>query len=488
MGGAGESRLVLLRLSGDVGTKARPTRHQFVARLIQNLRDALAREGIRPRLQVSHDRLFAELPAGADPGLLARVFGLQSISLVERLPADRLEPVVAEGLRLFAEPVRGRRFAVRARRVGDRGRIALDPREIERALGAALLPGSAGVDLGHPETVVHVELFEDDAYFFPERIPAPGGLPLGVEGRAVALLSGGFDSAVAAWQMLRRGVALDYVFCNLGGTTHQLGAIRVAKLLADRWSYGDRPRFHSVDFEAVASELQERTRRRLWQVVLKRLMLRAAERVAAGRGALALVTGEAVGQVSSQTLHNLAAISPATALPILRPLVGSNKEEIIALARHIGSFELSKVVGEYCALVPRKPATRSDPKELEEQEARMDPAVLEDALARTEVFDLRELEPDKLERPELQIERIPAGATVIDLRSRGEYRAWHWPDALWLDFPQAVRGFPHFDRGQTYVLYCEFGLKSAHLADLMRREGFEAFHVRGGTRGLKRLR
>jgi thiamine biosynthesis protein ThiI len=487
MGGPGESRLVLLRLSGDLGTKARPTRHQFVARLIQNLRDALASEGIPPRLQIAHDRLFAELPAGADPQLLARVFGLQSISLVERVPADRLEPVVAEGVRLFAGAVRGRRFAVRARRVGDRARIALEPREVERALGAALLPGAAGVDLGAPETRVHVELFEGDAYFFPERIPAPGGLPLGVEGRAVALLSGGFDSAVAAWQMLRRGVALDYVFCNLGGPTHQLGAIRVAKLLADRWSYGDRPRFHSLDFEAVAEELCGRTRRRLWQVLLKRLMLRAAEHVAVGRGALALVTGEAVGQVSSQTLANLVAISPATSLAVLRPLVGSNKEEIIELARRIGSFELSKVVGEYCALVPRKPATRASRAELEEQEALMDPAVLEAALARTEVFDLRELDPDKLERPELQIERIPPGATVIDLRSRGEYAAWHWPDALWLDFAQAVRGFSHFERGRSYVLYCEFGLKSAHLADLMRRAGFEAFHVRGGTRALKRL-
>ena len=126
-------------------------------------------------------------------------------------------------------------------------------------------------------------------------------------------------------------------------------------------------------------------------------------------------------------------------------------------------------------------------RQVEAQEARMEPAVLERCLARTEVFDLRELDPDKLERPELQIEHVPDGATVIDLRSRGEYRAWHWPDALWLDFGQAVRGYPGFDRDQRYVLYCEFGLKSAHLADLMRREGFEAFHLRGGTRALKRL-
>ncbi len=487
MGHDAESRLVLLRLSGDVGTKARVTRQQFVSRLIGNLRDALEAEGIQPRLQVSRDRIFAELPHHADPSVLTRVFGLQSISLVERIPDPDLDTLVAAGVALFREAVRGRRFAVRARRVGDRARIALDARSVEWALGAALLPFAAGVDLGDPEVVAHVELMERDAYFFPERTPAQGGLPLGVEGRAVALLSGGFDSAAAAWLMLRRGVALDYVFCNLGGATHQLGAVRVAKLLADRWSYGDRPRFYSIDFEPVSRELREQTRTRLWQVLLKRLMLRAAERVAGERHAAAIVTGEAMGQVSSQTLHNLAAITPATALTVLRPLIGSNKEEIIALTRRIGTFELSRVVGEYCALVPRKPATRASLAEVEEQEARMEPIVLERCIERAEIFDLRELDPDKLERPELQIEQVPEGATVIDLRSREEYREWHWPDAVWLDFGQAIRGYPSFDHAQRYVLYCDFGLKSAHLADLMRRDGFEAFHFRGGTRALKRL-
>jgi thiamine biosynthesis protein ThiI len=483
-----DSQLVLLRLSGDVSTKARRTRYGFVSRLIGNLRDALESEGLPTRLRIAHDRLFAELPRHCESDVLTRVFGVQSISWVQRSAAHELDAVVAAGERIFRDAVRGRRFAVRARRVGDRSRIALRARDLERDLGTALLSGSAGVDLDRPEVVAHVELFEEDAYFFPERVPAAGGLPLGVEGRAVALVSGGFDSAVAAWQMMRRGVALDHVFCRLGGAVHQLGALRVSKCLAGRWSYGDRPLFHALDFEPVAEALREHTRGRLWQVLLKRLMLRAAEAVAAERRAAAIVTGECVGQVSSQTLHNLAAITPATALPVLRPLVGLNKEEIIAIAERIGTFELSKVVGEYCALVPSKPATRASVAELEAEEAKLDPELIPELVARRDIFDLREIDPDKLERPELQIERIPEGATVIDLRSRNEYRAWHWPGALWLDFPQAVRGFPHFDRSQTYVLYCEFGLKSAHLADLMRRQGFQAHHFRGGTPALRRLR
>jgi thiamine biosynthesis protein ThiI len=486
---AAGDRLVLLRLSGEIGIKAPATRRRFLARLARNLRDALASEGAAGELRATRDRLFAVLPAGSEGGLeaLTRVFGVQSVSPAERRPLVALGDVVRAGEQLFREAVRGRRFAVRARRVGNRARIAARPADVERELGAALLPAAASVDLEHPEFTAGVELFERETCFFGERLAGPGGLPLGVEGRAVALVSGGFDSAVAAWQLLRRGVALDYVFCNLGGRSHLLGALRVAKLLADRWSYGERPRLHALDFDALARELRSRVERRYWQVVLKRLMLRAAERVADARGAAALVTGEAVGQVSSQTLQNLAVISRAAERPILRPLVGSNKEEILALARSIGSYDLSKVVGEYCAMVPRHPATAAKLEDVLAEEARLDPGLLHACVAERRVYDLRGLGAEDLALPGLDLGRIPEGAVAIDLRSRAEYDAWHAPGALHLEFAQALRAWPSFDRSQHYVLYCEIGLKSAHLAEQMREQGFDAHHVAGGVRTLRRL-
>jgi thiamine biosynthesis protein ThiI len=485
------ARLVLLRLSGEVSIKAPATRRRFVVQLARNLRDALASEGAGGEGRPARHPLYALLPAGprSEPGLeaLTRVFGLQSVSPAERRPLTALADVVRAGEELFRESVRGRRFAVRARRVGGRERIALRPSDVERELGAALLPISAGVDLTRPEFTARLELFERETCFFSERLPAPGGLPLGVEGRAVALLSGGFDSAVAAWQLLRRGVSLDYVFCNLGGRSHLHGVLRVAKLLADQWSYGERPRLHALDFEGLAAELRGHVERRYWQVVLKRLMLRAAELVADARGAAALATGDAVGQVSSQTLQNLAVISRAAERPILRPLVGSNKDEILALARRIGSFELSKVVGEYCAMVPSRPATAAKLEDVLAEEAHLDPARLRACVAERRVFDLRGLGPEELALPGLDLERIPEGAIAIDLRSRAEFESWHAPGALHLEFAQALRAWPSFDRAQRYVLYCEIGLKSAHLAERMREQGFEAHHIGGGLRALRRL-
>jgi thiamine biosynthesis protein ThiI len=474
--------LYLLRFSGELGTKARATRAQFVNRLVRNLRDALAGAGLPSRVERRYERLLVESSAPAEE-VLARVFGLQSLSRVEPRPGEKLAEVVEAGHALFAELVRGRRFAVRARRVGDR-RPDFGARDVERELGRALLADAAGVDLEHPELTVYVELYEGRAFFFAERLPGPGGLPLGSSGRAVALVSGGFDSAVAAWQMQRRGLALDYVFCNLGGAAHRLGCLRVTKLLVERWSAGSRPQLVSLDFEPLAQALRERSQARLWQVLLKRLMLRAAEAVARERRAGAIVTGEALGQVSSQTLPNLAVISQAAGLPILRPLLGANKDEIIELARRIGTAELSAVVQEYCAMVPRRPATAADLESVLAAEAGLDPALLERALATREVFDLHTLDPEAQGPADLEVTELPPDAVVLDLRSRAAWRAWHAPGALQLDLARALAAVPSLERGRTYVAYCEFGLKSAHLAERMRAAGLRAFHVRGGVRRL----
>jgi thiamine biosynthesis protein ThiI len=479
-------RLVLLRFSGDITIKARGTRFQFVRRLLSNLRDALESEGAPPRIRLSHNRMLIEIPQPGVLPALARVFGVQSLSLVERRVPAQMPELLAAGVECFRERVRGKRFAVRARRVGDRAKIPISAHGVELELGTALLPFAARVDLGDPEVTVGVELMEREAYLFSERTPGHGGLPLGVEGRAVALLSGGFDSAVAAWHLPKRGVALDYVFCNLGGRTHLQGVLRVAGILAGRWSYGDRPSLHVVDFAPIAAELQARTARRFWQVLLKRLLLRAAERIALTGRAVAIVTGDAVGQVSSQTLQNLAVISRATAQPILRPLVGFNKEEIIALAKRIGTFELSKVVGEYCDLAARRPATSAALPAVEAEEARLDPALLERAVAERETYDLRELDESQLGFPELEIDRIPEDAIVLDLSPREAWQRWHWEGALRLDFSQAIQAYPSFDPLRRYVIYCEFGLQSAFLAERMRKAGFQVFHVRGGSRALRR--
>src|SRR5690606_33970450 len=155
----------------------------------------------------------------------------------------------------FRDRVAGKRFAVRARRTGTHD---FSSKDIEVALGAALLPHSRGVDLSRPETTAYIEVRDAHAFLFADRVTGAGGLPVGVEGRALALISGGYDSAVAAWLMLKRGIALDYVFCNLGSDAYERAVVQVAKVLADDWSYGSRPRLHVLDFGPPLDQLRAR--------------------------------------------------------------------------------------------------------------------------------------------------------------------------------------------------------------------------------------
>ena len=463
--------VAVLRLSGEVSTKASATRRLFVTRLIRNAKDALRASGHPATVERTYERLFVPLRDPAAAVALSHVFGVQSVGIGTREPAESLEAVVARGAALFGEAVRGKRFAVRARIVGERRDAPFGRRDLERALGAVLDERAAGVDLEHPEFTARIEVHQGRAYYFVDNLPAPAGLPLGSEGSALALVSGGFDSAVAAWYMLRRGVRLDYLFCNLGGRSHELGTLRVMKVLADGWSYGQRPKLHMLDFAPVVGAIQEHAAPRYWQILLKREMLRAAERVALERGAEAIVTGEAVGQVSSQTLTNLATISQVTNLPIFRPLLGFNKDEIIARARAIGTEPLSAVVDEYCAITPRRPATAARVDEVLAQEAKRSDAPLEAALEVREVLDLRATDPEARVYPEIATDRVPEGALVVDLRSRAQFASWHREDSVHLDWSEALEAFPSFSKDKSYLLVCEFGLKSAHLAELMRAEG-----------------
>jgi thiamine biosynthesis protein ThiI len=473
--------LILVRLGAEVTIKSPRTRGAFMRRLTRNMRDALQTAGIDHHIDAVWGRVFVRADSQLALPILARVFGVSSVSYVEREIAADLETIVREGAEVFRDAVAGRRFAVRARRAGHHPFASKD---IEQQLGAALLPVAERVDLTNPEVTVHVEVRNERAYLFSERLQGTGGLPLGVEGRAVALLSGGYDSAVSAWLMLKRGVSLDYVFCNLGGDAYERAVVQVGKALADDWSYGSRPHLHVIDFADVLTELKAKTRDAYWQVVLKRLMYRAACAVAAERNAEAIVTGEAVGQVSSQTLTNLRSIAAVATLPVLQPLIGFDKEEIIERARFIGTASLSEQVKEYCAITPGFPVTAATIARVDDEENKMDLSVLDRAVAQRKKLDLRALKPADLAAPYLFVEDIPLDAVVIDCRPTPQYKAWHLKGARHMEEWELLRDFKRLNKDPKYVLYCAHGIQTAYLAERMQRQGYEAYSFRGGVRGV----
>ena len=478
----------LVRIAAEVASKSNRTRRRFHRQLVRNLNDALRPTGANPRIRDRWSRLFITLaePGGASTadeamGAATRVFGLSSYSRVDAVIDADLDEIVRVGHDLYRDAVTGRRYAVAPRRTG---RHSFSSRDVAVELGAALNPYGT-VNLTTPEVTVHVEVRDHRAYLFSSRTEGPGGLPVGVQARAVCLISGGFDSAVAAWLLLKRGVPLDYVFCNLAGPAFERSVIQVTRVLADRWSYGNRPRIHVVDFGEAVGQLQERVTPRYWQVVLKRLMYRAAEQVAADTGADALVTGESLGQVSSQTLRNLRAIEAAASRPVLRPLVGFDKQEIIRIAERIGTAALSARVKEYCAILSGKPVTAAKVLAVDREEAPLDPGLVDRAVAARKVLDVRKIADSDLQRDYLWVDSLPAGARVIDCRPRQQDDGWRHPGSKRVlpgDFPDLVE---ILNKDVEYVLFCDNGIQSGQFANLLQTVGYEAYALKDGTKALR---
>ena len=458
------------------GARRRAARFLVAARCATP-KDALASEGVAGTLGAATTACSSRL---ADPRArraagagLRRAVGVASPSAAGREPrrSGRARREAASAKRCAGE-----RFAVRARTVGRPRRAALPrARRRGRARRAAARERAAASTSTHPEVTARIEVHQRRApTSSPRRSPAPGGLPLGTEGRALALVSGGFDSAVAAWQLQRRGVAPRLrVLQPRRRARTALGALRVMKLLAERWSYGYRPRLHAVDFAAVSRDLQASTEPRYWQVILKRLMLRAAEAVARAdaRAGAGDRRGGGPGLVADARA-TCATISEATRLPILRPLVGIDKDEIVALAHRIGTGAALGGGGRVlrAAAEPARHAARLGAVLRRGGEARPRRCSRARVAAR-EVHRPPRLGSRRRRRlAELAVERVPDGAVVIDLRTREEFAGWHWPGALQPRLRAGARAYPAFAQGARYVVYCEYGLKSAHLAELMRKQ------------------
>ena len=299
------------------------------------------------------------------------VFGIANFSLVQRTERDidvlRTEIIERIANCQFAS------FRIDTQR-GDKSFPLASP-EINRQLGAAVKAKTgARVNLENADFTVFVEILAKDVFFGFNKINGPGGLPVGASGRVLSLISGGFDSPVAAYRMMQRGCRVIFVHFHSApyqDRTSQEKVRDLARLLTRHQYYS---RLYLVPFGEIQRQIVAAVARPLRVVLYRRMMLRIAEAIARKEKAKALVTGESLGQVASQTLDNMAVIQQAARLPILRPLVGMDKQEIIDQARRIGTFDISSIADQDCCqlFVPRHPATKAHYSDVEADEAKLD--------------------------------------------------------------------------------------------------------------------
>jgi thiamine biosynthesis protein ThiI len=370
----------------EIALKGR-NRPFFVQKLAESLRRATS-DFPGAKVHVMAGRLSVVVPDQvgweAVRERMATVFGVANFSLAHETPADldALKAAVVGSLagRSFAS------FRVRTKR-SHKG-FPRTSVEVDRELGAAVQAATgARVDLDEPALTVHVEVLRDRIFYSFDKQPGPGGFAVGSSGRVLALLSGGIDSPVAAHRLMKRGCTVVFghfhAFPLLDHTTIDK-ARELARVLS-RYQY--RSRLLLVPFGPVQQTIVAAAPAPLRVVLYRRFMVRIGEALAARHRAKALVTGESLGQVASQTLDNLAVIDEAARGPILRPLVGMDKEEITAQARHIGTFTISTLPDQDCCqlFVPRSPATAATLEEVLSAEAALDiPALVSAAVGGTE--------------------------------------------------------------------------------------------------------
>lgn len=372
----------------DITLKGR-NQDDFQRALVRNVRHVLRHAGLDWGVGSARGRVYVESGVAAATELeaamtaLSRVAGVSSLGAAQWLRPETLADDTAFNWPLLEDVVVGiagagyrpdASFAIRVNRV-DKA-LPVHSRELGVRLGDAVRARTPWqkVDLGRPDFSVHIDAYPDGLYVYPDKRRGIGGLPVGTGGRVLALLSGGIDSPVAAYMLAKRGCTVDALHMAASHLRDfDARASVVARLAAQVSRYSLRTRLYIVPYTYFDLALRgEPTGYEL--VLFRRFLMRSAEHLARHIDAGALITGDSLGQVASQTLENLAAASAPVTLPILRPLIGLNKQEIIELGRRIGSYEISiEPSKDCCALIARNPRTRSDDARLSRMEAQLLP-------------------------------------------------------------------------------------------------------------------
>ena len=333
----------------------------FMGRLVRNLRGAVSDLDVRAVRSLMGRIEIVLGPGATREGVgerIRRTFGIANFAYAGRTPLD-LDALTLAILRDLEGRTCGS-FRVSARRADKR--FPLTSPQVEREIGGRIQAARGWkVDLKAAELVVHVELLSDEAFYFFGKERGAGGLPTGTAGRVLCLLSGGIDSPVAAHRMMKRGCAVTFVHFHSYPILSRASQEKARELVTLLTKWQQRSRLYLVAFGDIQQQVVLAVPGPMRVIVYRRLMMRIAERIARARAAQALVTGDVVGQVASQTLENLAVVGAVSTLPLFRPLIGMDKEEITAQAMQIGTYPISIIPDQDCCTLftPRNPQTKA---------------------------------------------------------------------------------------------------------------------------------
>jgi len=348
--------IVIVRY-GEIFLKSEPVRKMFEKRLLEDIKHRLKDTDFKIKTKRHRIYVVTQEPEKV-AALLTKVFGIVSVSSAVEISAD-IGEITKTAVAVAKDViVPNETFAVRAERAGQH---EFSSKDVEEKAGREILNSlDTKVNLTKPDKTIFIEIRDDAAFVFDQKIRGPGGLPSGTQGKLISLLSGGIDSPVATWMMMKRG-------CRIVAL-HAGNEKEMEPILKKLREYSHDIELKCFDISGIQEKASE-VAGKFTCLICKRTMYRVAEILAKREHALGICTGESLGQVASQTIDNLKVLDNAASLPVYRPLIGMDKEETIAIAKRIGTFEHASTKG--CRFVPKKPATRADLAEIERLEAKM---------------------------------------------------------------------------------------------------------------------
>ena len=476
----------IIKLFPEITIKSPSVRLRFIKILASNIRNVLktVSDDIAVVRYWDHIEVRSKNAALADiiPDELSRIPGIHHVLAVEDREYTDIHHIFEQTLAQYRDSLEGKSFCVRVKR---RGKHSFSSQDVERYVGGGLNQHieSARVQLKNPDVTVNLEVEENRLTLVTARYEGLGGFPIGTQEDVLSLISGGFDSGVSSYMLLRRGSRVHYCFFNLGGAAHEIGVRQVAHYLWNRFGRSHRVRFVAINFEPVVGEILEKVDDGQMGVVLKRMMVRAASTIAERYGVQALVTGEAVGQVSSQTLTNLRLIDNASDTLILRPLISHDKEHIIRVAREIGTEDFASTMPEYCGVISKSPTVKAVKAKIEAEEQNFDFSILDRVVEEATNVDIRTI-AEQTEEEVLEVETVALlseNDVVLDIRDIDEQEEnpleLKATEVKSLPFYKLSTQFGDLDQNRTWLLYCDRGVMSRLQALYLHEQGFKNVKV-----------
>lgn len=483
----------IIKLFPEIIIKSRSVRLHFIKILCQNIKKILKKK-ITINFSIIRHWDNIEIIFKQNDNLneinntLNKIPGIHTILLIEKHKFNSLNQIAKISYLHYSQILKNNTFCVRIKRTGNHKFTSI---EAESYIGSFLNHKitSSIVKLKKPDITINLEIKQNIFILIKNITKGIGGFPIGTQGDVLSLISGGFDSSVSSYMLMRRGCRVHYCFFEMGGgIKHQSNIKRIVTHLWNKFGSSHKIRFIIINFLKIITEISSKIHQNYMGIILKRMMIRAASKIAKIYKIQALATGESLGQVSSQTLTNLTLINSVTNTLILRPLISYDKEKIIKLTRMIGTEQYSQNIQEFCGMGIKKSAAKTTQIKIDNQEINFNFKNLEYSIKKAKNFFIKNnnknvnFSLNKKNKKEIETIEIPSKNDIIlDIRSLEEQKnnPLLVKNVQIKSFPfyKLEKNFCQLSPKKTYLLYCETGIMSKLQIIHLNEKGFKNIKI-----------